>query len=101
MSITDNKASIRDRLDGVKYICVDCSSGEIMADMGATWNVDRQDWEVAENSVPNYFCPSCGYKGGQAKEVSRHFIGWCPECDGENTNEEGTVCWDCDPELDR
>ena len=24
----------------------------------------------------------------------------CPECEGENLNEEGTRCWDCDPESE-
>ena len=23
----------------------------------------------------------------------------CPECDGTNLNEDGTRCWDCDPEV--
>ena len=23
----------------------------------------------------------------------------CPECEGTNLNEDGTRCWDCDPEV--
>ena len=23
---------------------------------------------------------------------------WCPECEGDNLNEEGTRCWNCEPE---
>jgi ribosomal protein L37AE/L43A len=24
----------------------------------------------------------------------------CPECEGTNLNEEGTRCWNCDPEVE-
>ena len=25
--------------------------------------------------------------------------GLCPDCEGENLNEDKTRCWDCDPEF--
>ena len=34
-----------------------------------------------------------------SKRMALDINGACPDCEGENLNEDKTRCWDCDPEF--
>lgn len=42
----------------IKPVCTTCDSDNVMADAFASWDVDEQQWELA-NSFDDMYCEAC------------------------------------------
>ena len=83
--------------NGVKYVCDYCASSDIIQEGYIFWDIEKQQWDLNTFTDTGYWCNQCA-EVTEPKEVSKWFESWWPECEGESLNEEGTRCWNCEPE---
>ena len=53
----------------VKMVCDDCGGENVVADVYASWNVDKQEWEVSNTFDKGAFCDDCDSSEIRIKEV--------------------------------